>query len=59
MNRIEFIEEFRRLVDTGEIVDIESFCYANEFSRTKAKKILNGQEYEAVLIRKHSLYIKK
>lgn len=59
MSREDFIKELKRLIASGEVTDIESFIYANEDSRTKAKKILKSEEYEEVKIRKHFIYVKK
>ena len=59
MTREDFIAEFKRLVASGEATDIESYIYANEASRTKAKKDLQGEAWEEIKIRKHYIYIKR
>ena len=59
MDRLELIIEFKRLVATGEVTDIESFCQTSQHSRTKARKLLEGDEYTPVHIRKRTIYIKK
>ena len=59
MTNTEFIETFRAKVALGEITDIESYCYCNNVSRTKAQKELNGQDWAGSKIGKHFIYIKK
>lgn len=59
MDRKTFIDEMKRLIEAKEITDIESYVYEKQASRTKAKKDLQGEEWEGVQIRKHTLYIKK
>jgi hypothetical protein len=59
MSRKELIEEIKKLVASGEMTDIEGYIYANEASRTKAKKDLQGEAWEEIKIRKHYIYIKR
>ena len=60
MNRPEFIEEFTRLVESGEITDIETFMFNNRKSRGKAISDLNKEsDFAKVRLGKHNLFIKK
>ena len=57
--RNEFIEEFKGLVSTGEITDIESYAYKTRASRTKAVSDLRAGDHEEILIGKRGVFIKK
>jgi len=60
MERVDFIEEFKRLVSEGKLTDIESYGTSENFSRGKKQKDLsNGDIWETVIIGKHKYYIKK
>lgn len=58
MSRTEFIEEFAKLVDSGQITDTETHMYKTRKSRGKATVDLNDPNvYTKVRIGKHNFFI--
>jgi len=58
MNRQELIQQIKDMIANGEITDIESYVYASQNSRTKAKSVLRSNLYTEVKVRKQTIYIK-
>lgn len=53
------ISTIKEQVINGDIIDIESYAFKNEVSRTKATSVLTSSEWEEIKIRKRSIYIRK